>query len=115
MKRGEVWWVEFAPSGGGEIRKKRPAIIVSNDASNRNLNRVQVVPVTSNVKKFFPSEAPVTVAGREAKAMTDQLTTVSKARLVGRVGRLTSLELQQVERVMMVQLGLPTQETGSPR
>jgi mRNA interferase MazF len=37
MKRGEVWWVNFDPSIGGEIQKQRPAIIVSNDAANRNL------------------------------------------------------------------------------
>ena len=46
MFRGEVWWVDFGPSPGGEIQKTRPEVIVGNDASNRNLNRVQAVPIT---------------------------------------------------------------------
>ena len=78
MKRGEVWWVSFDPSIGGEIRKKRPAVIVSNNAANQFLNRVQVVPLTSSVGKLYPSEAYITLRRKKAKAMADQLTTVSK-------------------------------------
>lgn len=50
-----IWWVNFGPSIGGEIRKKRPAIIVSNDAANKFLNRVQVVPLTSKADRLYPS------------------------------------------------------------
>ncbi len=64
MNRGEVWWINFDPSVGGEIRKKRPAIIVSNNAANRNLNRVQVVPMTTNVSRIYPSEALIALQGR---------------------------------------------------
>jgi mRNA interferase MazF len=106
VKRGEVWWVNFEPSIGGEIRKKRPAVIVSNDPSNRHLNRVQVVPLSSKIYKVYPSEAPVTFLGRESKAMADQLATVSKERLLERAGELTREGLRRVEDAIRVQLGL---------
>jgi mRNA interferase MazF len=106
MKRGEVWWVSFDPAVGGEIRKRRPAVIVSNDAANKHLNRVQVLPLTSQVAKVYPSEALVTFAGKQGKAMADQLTTVSKLRLVNYGGELNEAEMRQVEQAIRVQLDL---------
>ena len=106
MRRGDVWWISFDPSVGGEIKKKRPAVIISNDAANRHLNRVQVVPLTSRVDRVYPSEAVVTVKRRQSKAMADQLTTVSKLRLIDQVGRLSAHDMEKVERAVMVQLSL---------
>jgi len=106
MNRGDVWWVTFDPSIGGEIRKKRPAIIVSNNAANKYLNRVQVVPVTSSTDRLFPSEAYVTVAGKKGKAMADQLATVSKQFLSKRIGSVSDDEMNRVVEAIKTQLDL---------
>lgn len=107
MKRGEVWWVEFDPSIGSEIRKTRPAVIVSNDAANRNLARVIVMPMTSNVSRVYPGEAIVVVKGQQSKVMADQIMTADKARLKTQIGTLSKAEMVAVDNVIRVQLALP--------
>ena len=105
-RRGEVWLVAFDPAIGGEIQKTRPAVILSNNTANELINRVQVVPISSQVARLYPAEAYVALNGERRKAMADQITTASKRRLQRRLGALGTDDLNAVVRVVRLQLGL---------
>jgi mRNA interferase MazF len=101
-----VWWVSFDSSVGGEIRKTRPAVVLSNNAANAVLNRVIVVPLTSQTEKLYPGEAMVTLNGQQSKAKADQIATASKERLRNNLGSLSSADLSAVEKAVLLQLGI---------
>jgi mRNA interferase MazF len=107
LKRGEVWWVEFDPSVGSEMRKTRPAVIVSNDSANRNLLRVVVVPITSNTDRQYPGEARVTLFEKQGKAMADQIMAADKSRLKNKLCTLSKIDMLAVEDAILVHLGMP--------
>ena len=106
VKRGEVWWVAFDPSVGGEIRKTRPALIISHDLFNQSANRLQVVPLSSNIATMYPSETLIILKGQPSKALADQIATVSKLRIKQCIARVTDKEMQAVESIVCLQLGL---------
>ena len=106
IQRGEIWWVNFDPSIGGEIRKTRPAVVVSNDRFNVGNNRVQVVPLTLSEKRLYLFEAHVIIRGRQNKAMADQIRTIAKERLGEKIGHVTIEEMKAIEKAIRVQLAL---------
>jgi mRNA interferase MazF len=105
-RRGEVWWVSFDRSLGGEIQKTRPALILSNNAANAVLNRVAVVPLTSQTAKVYPGEALVTLNGEQRKVMADQIMTAAKQRLRDKLGSLSSTDMVAVEKAVLLHLGI---------
>ncbi len=105
-RRGDVHWVALGPGRDTDIRKTRPAVVISNDACNRFGTRVVVVPITSNVDSLYPGEALVRVKGTPARALGDQIRSVGRQRLRGRVARLTVDEVREVERAVRITLGL---------
>jgi mRNA interferase MazF len=106
IERGDVYWVAFDPSLGGEIQKTRPAIVISNNAANLALNRVQVVPITSKTDRVYPGEALIDLRGEKRKALANQLATASTQRLGSKLGALGSEDMARVEAAIGVQLAL---------
>ena len=105
-KRGSVWWVNFDPTKGTEVKKARPAIVVSNNVSNKYLDRFQVVPLTSNITNIYPSECLVLVKDQQGKAMVDQIRTVSSARFGKKISDLSKQDVDKLGEVIKLQLDL---------
>jgi mRNA interferase MazF len=106
LRRGDVVWVALDPTRGTEIRKTRPAVVISNDSCNTHGSRVVVLPITGNVSSLYPGEARIELKGKSARVLGDQIRSVDKARLRSRLGRLRQDELRDVEDAIRITLGL---------
>lgn len=91
VQRHEVWLVELDPTVGSEIRKTRPALVVSPDEMNRWLRTVIVAPMTTAAKNY-PSRVAVHFDGKDGQVALDQVRAVDKARLTRRLGRISDAE-----------------------
>jgi mRNA interferase MazF len=105
-RRGDVYWVRLDPVVGSEIRKMRPAVVVSNDLCNRYGTRVVVLPITSNVSACYPGEVLVTVKNTPGRALGDQIRSINKTRLQTRVGAVTADQLARIDEALAITLGL---------
>lgn len=85
--RGEVWWVSLDPTRGSEIRKTRPCLVLTADALNRHRQTVVVVPYSSSAGAHPPITVPVTIQGKKAVAVVDQIRAISRQRLRARIER----------------------------
>jgi len=104
-RRGDVFWVKLDPARGTEMRKTRPAVVVSNDSCNQFGARVIVLPITSNVESLYPGEARIEIRGSPARVLGDQIRSLDKSRLGSRIGTLSRAELSAVEEAVLITLG----------
>jgi mRNA interferase MazF len=90
--RGDIWLSRLDPTVGSEIQKTRPCLIVSPDLMNRHLRSVTVMPLTSG-SRWEPFRLPIQLGGKEGFLLGDQLRTLSKMRLIKKVGQADSVTL----------------------
>jgi mRNA interferase MazF len=115
MQRGEIRLVNLDPVVGSQANKRRPAVVVSNDAANATAARlgrgvVTVVPVTSNVARVYPFQVklPAKATGLRtgSKAQAEQVRSVAVQRVGPRVGRLSAEIMEQLDEALRLHLAL---------
>jgi len=115
MRRGDIHVVNLDPAFGSETTKRRPAVIVSNDAANSMAARlgrgvITVVPVTSNVQRVYPFQVllPATATGLalDSKAQAEQIRSVAVERVGARLGAVPGATMLEIEEALRLHLGL---------
>jgi mRNA interferase MazF len=97
VRRGDIWWVSLDPTRGSEIRKTRPAVVITVNALNRARRTVVVVPLSTGPEPRPPIIVPTPSAGQNSVAVCDQLRAVDKRRLTRISGRLSTTDLRILE------------------
>ena len=115
MLRGEVRLVDLDPARGSEASKRRPAVVVSNDAANSTVARlgrgvVTVVPISSNVERVYPFQVllPAGSGGlpRDSKARAEQVRSIAAERIGERIGLLPASLMSSVDDALRLHLSL---------
>ena len=111
MKRGEIYFANLSPAVGSEMDKRRPVVIVSNDANNNASTTVTVLPITSNMIRVYPFEVLLNPEDsglpKTSKIQAQQIRTISKQRILGDVVGCLSQELiDLVNDAIKLHLGL---------
>jgi mRNA interferase MazF len=104
MRRGDVFWVNLDPVVGSEVGKKRPAVVVQNEAANHSSTTVTIIPLSTSVGRVYPFQVriPAGEAGldRESKALCEQIRTVSRTRLLAQMGTLDQGRLAEIHKAV---------------
>ena len=110
-KRGEIWLVSLDPSLGAEIKKTRPAVVISNDINNEHAATITVLPVTDQGEKVYPFEVSLFLKDapslkKISKIKCQQIRTIDKLRLIKYIGRVSSEGVALTEEALKIHLGM---------
>ena len=104
-KRYEIFFADLDPTVGGEIRKVRPVVVISQNEMNQLVNTVVICPLTSVLHPQWRSRLQIRCAGKKAEVAIDQIRTISKERLEKKIDKLTADEAGQLRRIVTQMYG----------
>jgi mRNA interferase MazF len=110
IRRGDVFFVNFDPTVGAEVKKSRPAVVVSNDINNAHSPIISISPITSNVDRIYSFEVEISrgTAGLKtrSKVMVNQTRAVDKIRLIKKLGQLPEQIVKEVNQALKLHYDL---------
>ncbi|HVA11144.1 MAG TPA: type II toxin-antitoxin system PemK/MazF family toxin [Candidatus Dormibacteraeota bacterium] len=112
VQRGQVYWVNMDPTVGAEIKKLRPALVVSNNINNKYSPLITILPITSNTQKPYPFEVVISQGAGGLKQASlikaNQIRTIDKKRIHGApLGVVMNSDtMNQVDQAIKVHLSL---------
>jgi mRNA interferase MazF len=116
VRRGEVWLASLDPSTGSEAAKARPCVVVSRDASNRTVERLQhgvvtIVPLTTNTARIHDFQVLILADGHtgladDSKVQAEQIRALDQSRFIRQLGVLDAEQIAAVEQALLVHLSL---------
>ena len=110
IKRGDVFLVSFDRTVGAEVKKSRPAVVVSNDINNAHSPIISIAPITSNVTRVysFEVEIPAGTAGLRvrSKGRVNQTRAVDKIRLIKKIGQLPAQTMPEIDQALRLHYDL---------
>jgi mRNA interferase MazF len=98
--RYDIHWIDLDPTRGSEMRKTRPAVVVSLDVLNHALETVVICPLTSQLHPDWRTRLPVKVSGKPAEIAADQIRTVSKSRIGKKLAKLSARDAAALRRLL---------------
>ncbi len=104
-RRHAIYFADLNPTVGGEIRKVRPVVVISQNEMNQYLDTVVVCPLTSSLHSEWRSRLQIRCAGQDAEIAIDQIRAISKRRLKGEVDQLTNEQAVQLRRIISAMYG----------
>jgi len=105
-RRGNIYWVSLDPPIGSEIKKTRPAVVVSNDAANEVSSRVIIAPIIGKSTYIFPFEVGISLGGKKGKILLDQVRSIDKNRLGALIAYGDSTTIDHMDEALRIVLGL---------
>lgn len=104
MRRGDVYWVNLDPVVGSEVGKRRPVVVVQNEAANATSATVTVIPLSTSTGRVYPFQVriPAGEAGldHDSKALCEQIRTLSRSRVLARIGTLGPRRLDELRQAV---------------